>query len=61
MLAKRGCQQQVYTQNTTSATGEQANFASSLIVLVLIYKSAWKGRGGERSSNFAGKSGHIFD
>jgi len=48
MLETRGCQWLVYPQNTTSATGEQTKFASSLIVLLLIYKSAWKCRGGER-------------
>jgi hypothetical protein len=40
MIEMRGCQLLVYPQNRTSATGEQSDFASSLIVLLLMYKGA---------------------
>jgi len=33
---------------------EQANFASSLLFLLLKYKGTWKGRLGKRSYTFAG-------
>ncbi len=38
MLETRGCQPLVYLQNSTSATGEQFNFASSSIFLLHMYK-----------------------
>jgi len=40
MLEKRGRQPLVYIQNSTSTTGEQSNFASTLICMLLIDKDA---------------------
>jgi len=54
MLEKRGCQQLVYPQNRTRATGEQSNFASSLIFLLLMYKGARKCKDAERSYSQCG-------
>src|SRR5260221_1370040 len=40
LLTKRGYQQLVYPHNRTSAIDEQSHFASSLICMLLMYKSA---------------------
>jgi len=40
MLEKRGCHELVYLRETRIAMSEQSNFASSLIVLLFMYKGA---------------------
>jgi hypothetical protein len=40
MFKKRGDHQLVYIQSSTNTTGEQSNFASSLIFMLLIYEGA---------------------
>jgi len=40
MLEKRGCPELVYLRKTIIAMNEQSNFASSLIVLLFMYKGA---------------------
>ena len=40
MLEKRGCHELVYLRETIIARSEQSNFASSLIVLLFMYKGA---------------------